>query len=776
MAPRRPLEKLFVPKQTKKRRAIPQSGLQLKSRVQRSMSEGRWQQALELGKELYRQEATPTNRELLLKIYLGRARQLRNQGHTRDAYTVLQNARGLAGDSRPWFEPIAEELAMVGQVADALALIQQLPGSELQAKVLARTADAAMTASGQMALPESLQAGRDLIRQAFAQLTAGQDDALRETLQGIGLQSPFLEWKLLLRGLLAYYQNDDLRAAENWSRLNPDRIPARLAAPFRFRTDSAFRLAQPPETQAVLQRQGDRLQGSGLVPSLRAIQTALSQQELTPAFRLAEGLLPALRQEAPQHVSRLAACFYWAIIQHGVPADMNRYKKVFGTPADDPRLARLEALALEFRHDYVEAHQLWQEFQQSAAEHPAAWPAGKTNLVRALVWSHMGNNAARIDEEDQEEKPSRRRRLAPSAEECFRRALTLAPDEREPHEALFSYYHQMEEPEKAAEIGQQLLERFPDHPPTLEGLGLLYLELKRYPEGLDLLRRALRANPLNRGLRSQVSRAHTLNARALGESGRFEEARAEFQAALASWEDKDRTMPLCKWAACEFKAENAARAEELLAEAWTYPDRSLASAFLMVMEAVRFKLARPLKTRFDREFKVALAAPPTAEEAIAALSTAASHRTAGITYRGQKAHEKQLLDYLGRVSKTAFNEIQLESTCAVLLALKDVTAARKFTELGCKRFPRNPHYPYFEAQTYLLSPKRRSAPWQASSLLMEAERLAQALPPDDRARKLLDLIRKDREALGPMVNPFGMLENIFGHMFEDEDADDGDDW
>ena len=48
--------------------------------------------------------------------------------------------------------------------------------------------------------------------QAFRQVEAGQDEAARESLQGIGLQSPFLEWKLLLRGLLAYYQGDDVRA------------------------------------------------------------------------------------------------------------------------------------------------------------------------------------------------------------------------------------------------------------------------------------------------------------------------------------------------------------------------------------------------------------------------------------------------------------------------------------------------------------------------------------------------------------------------------------
>src|SRR5206468_8841041 len=114
--------------------------------------------------------------------------------------------------------------------------------------------------AGRDVLPEPLREQFDLVLKAFRHLEAGQDDQAREALQGIGLQSPFLEWKLLLRGLLAYYQKDDVRAAENWQRLDPQRLPARLAAPLRFLIDPAYRHAQAPQTQATLKKQADRLQ------------------------------------------------------------------------------------------------------------------------------------------------------------------------------------------------------------------------------------------------------------------------------------------------------------------------------------------------------------------------------------------------------------------------------------------------------------------------------------------------------------------------------------
>src|SRR5207248_7846116 len=124
-------------------------------------------------------------------------------------------------------------------------------------------------AAGRGLLPSALHADFDQVLLAFGHLEAGRDEEARAALQAIGLRSPFLEWKLLLRGLQAYYLKDDARALENWQRLDPERLPARLAAPYRAQIDAAFRNAQPPETQAALQRQLDRLQGSPLQAQLR---------------------------------------------------------------------------------------------------------------------------------------------------------------------------------------------------------------------------------------------------------------------------------------------------------------------------------------------------------------------------------------------------------------------------------------------------------------------------------------------------------------------------
>ena len=104
--------------------------------------------------------------------------------------------------------------------------------------------------------------------------------------------------------------------------------------------------------------------------------------------------------------------------------------------------------------------------------------------------------------------PLRPRPLSPSAETCFRRSIELAPDLREAYEELFHYLLGKKQHAKAEKAAHNLLERFPDHVPTLEELGDLLMEREKYAEGLELFQRALKANPaLGKAWENQVSQA-----------------------------------------------------------------------------------------------------------------------------------------------------------------------------------------------------------------------------------------------------------------------------
>jgi tetratricopeptide (TPR) repeat protein len=766
----------------------------LRSQVERALNEGRTQQALELAKQLHKHDPAPHHVELLRQAYLARARQLRANGYLRDAVTVLEAGLSVCAHEPAWLGQVAEELAASGAAKRALDLLAQLPPSPGHGAILGKVVDAALLQgpAGRSSLLEAHQPAFDLVLRAFAQVEAGQDDAVRETLQGIGLQSPFLEWKLLLRGLQAYYRNEDARAVENWQRLNPDRLPARLAAPLRFVIDPPYRQAQPPAVQAALHKQADRLQGPSAVSSLRAVQAALGNPEQLPqAFRLAEGVLPALRQQAPQLIPRLAACFFWALLSGGEPEDVPRYQRVFGAPPDDPQLARVRALLAERLGEMDRAHTYWQQFEKSIAAHPSAWPGEQFNRARSLVWCRMGQNAAGVLDLDAlddlppflRNHPARPRPLHPSAEKCYGRALELAPDLLEPHLQLFRYHRNREEDAQAEKAARRLLERFPDHVETLEALGDLRMRHEDYAEGLSLFQRALRANPLNRRLRSKISSAHLFHARSHAEAGRFDEARAEYQAALTFRDGKDQSSILCKWAACEFKAGQNDRAEELLGQATSESGSRLAAVFSILIEVIRLKLPGKLKTRFDREFKAALEEPPAPAAALSLLDTVSAHRQAGVTYRGQPTHEKKALAYLDRLDPKEFTQEQLRRLGQSLVGLKAQKPLARYMRAAQRRFPDDPRFYYLEAEGYIAQGPKRCPIWRVTPLLVKARLLAEKLPPDDEQKRLLEAIDERREMLG-LDGFFGQgglptLDEFLDGLVEDEEDDwdeEDDDW
>lgn len=772
----------------------------LEPRIRKALKENRTQQALELAKQLFKYEPTAAHKDLLRIVYRERARQLREQGNTRDAGTVLENLVPLCDDATAdTLAQLAQDLAQCGSLRRALEIQAQLADPALQSRVLGHIADAAVAQGGDAGnlLGAELQAGFDLVLRAFEHAEARQDDAARETLQGIGLQSPFLEWKVMLRGLLAYYQNDNARAVENWQRLTADRLCARLVAPLRFTIDSAYRVQQPPETQRSLQRQADRFQGPSLIQSLRVVQAALANRHrLTEALRLAGGMLPALREQAAALVPRLASCFYWAIVQGGDAEDVPRFRRVFGAPADDPNLSRLQALLCEHGDELEQAYEHWQQFEQGVAANPAPWaggtddPARAAHHVRALVWEHMGQLAAATSEsegdEDEDDDGYRRYEVLgaqhagepdaplPDAAECFRKSIELAPERLPSYQGLLTHYLQQEDTVQAADVAGSLLQRFPDHVPTLETLGRLRIQQERYAEAIELFEKALRGNPLDRRLRAASGIARTHLARHLADKGRFAEARAEYQAVLADDSGGERTSTLCKWAACEFKSGDSARGEELLQQALAAADNHLAVAFSMLVEAIRFKLPK-LKSRFDKEFAAGLAAPPTAGAAVAVVETAASHHVAEVNYRGQKTHTKKVIDYLVKAcTALTYTEDQLERLCVSLSDLEAATVLRSFAQLGKQWFRKNPFFPFHEAESYFIQGPRFGSVHRLMRPLEQARKLAQDLPPGDKKQFLLDRIEIIAESVN-RAGPLGGMMRQMMAMFAGLDEDDQDD-
>jgi tetratricopeptide (TPR) repeat protein len=760
-------------------------------RIATARREGRTQKALELAHALAKYEPTDANRELVRQVTLERGHGLRLEGTTQEAITLFMNALTLDGPTE-YLAKAALGLAMCGAFSQALVAIETLPDANVRQQVLQIIVDSAVLYASRSAsdgatsprayLPESLHAAFDLIVQAFAHYEAGRDDEARAALQGIGLQSPLLEWKVLLRGLIAYQANDDARALENWQRLSDKRLPSRLCAPLRASIDPAFLKAQSETVQQSLRTRLMQQQGLTAAPLLRELRDLLNKENLAPAFRKTEALLPNLRQSHPGLIARLANVFFWTIVSHGQPEDLERFQRVFGSPADDPRLHRLEALALEARGLWPEAHKAWEHFIQYVAGDANHWPTDISAHVRAIIWTRMAENAS----------PERKRKgqtgnplfdffadktgpLKPDAEQCLLNAIKLMPDARGCYRALFELYRQDNKSAKAKKIGEELLKRFPDHAETLEALGELAMDTRDYKKAQDYFEKALTANPLNRTLRFDLAHARQLWGVELTIDKNYARAREQYQQALNVW-DGSKTTLLCQWAVCEMKAKDPARAQELIAQALAEPDHRLACRYALVGESVRAKLPAKEKKQIAADLKEALARAPTPAEILVLVGSAAQQRlTHEATFHGQKTQEKTILKFLDDIHADEFNEKQLERLVGSLMALNARKPWFACLNHARRRFLKNAHFRLSFADYYITDPGREPKTYLAREHLDAARRLVEEMPRGEEQQQLMDEIKAKDEITTQMEARRGAMMDAIDRIFGGYDPDENDD-
>jgi len=745
----------------------------LADRIAKARREGRTQQALELARQLYKHDPTAEHLDLLRQATFERGRQLQDQGNRKDAATVFANAVDMGG-SAEFQSRLAGGLAACGAAPQALKLLAQLPADE-RGKILVHAADCALRqgAAGRALLSAELQPEFDLVLRAFAHAEKGDDDDARAALQGISLQSPFLEWKLLLRGLLAWYAGDDARALENWQRLDPVRPAWRSAAPLRAGIDAAFRQAQPAHAQQALRQIADRIGGIGLARPLQAVQDLIAKEQISQALRQIDGVLAAMRKDHPDLARRLEHCLFWAIADKGQPDDVPRFGRVFGTPPDDPNLDRLNALAAQQRGYLHDAQIYWQNYARQVADHPDAWPGEQAKRARAIIWEQLGTLSLNRQGAYPDQDPS----LEP--EKCFRRSLELAPQRLDPHLAMMTLHLERGAKAEAIQAGEQLLRHFPDHAITLLGLGGLHCERHEFDRAQNYFARALQVNPLDARARMQMCWIHQAQALELMArttkvdlQARLDQAREHYQTAL-QYHDQSKTLLRCQLAVLETKAGQPERALAWIGETLATPHQPMAVALALQAEGSRAKLSSAqLQTLL-----AAAAAAPDGDRHVTAQILALIEVVRVLhhypTYRNQKTDAKKALSLLSAGVMKELAETDLARMCQWLEELQAVKPWQWAYRAGQARFPKNPLFLLAEiAHRSVKAPSWRTGR-RLRGLLERARNLAAKLPRETRD-PILERIAVHEERLKHSERPRGMLDQFFQMAFGEPDWDEDD--
>jgi tetratricopeptide (TPR) repeat protein len=443
----------------------------------------------------------------------------------------------------------------------------------------------------------------------------------------------------------------------------------------------------------------------------------------------------------------------------------------------------MTALASEGEAVYRDANEAWKSYEQFLTRHPKL-SEPERQRARGMVWYRMALNARRqadLAESvgllpmlpfDPIEKP---KPLRPGAEECLRKSIELAPDWLEPHAALFEELQETNKPAQAIQAGYKLLKLFPDHLPTMVSLATLERQGGHIEKAERLMEQAFDSNPLDRNLKRQFGRTRRLLGLKLTEQGKYEEARAAFQSALELIEPIDDLMPLCGWAACEYKAGDASRAGELVARARQREENRPAIDAYMTALATAFKLPKQIKSSFDKSFKEWHSATLTAGQAAGLALLFSRYDADDFEYHGRKSHEKKALALVGKAVNQQFTEPEMVRFGAALTELSAVRMLRQFAIRWKRKFPASPHPLLFEIDSYLSADDSRWPLWRLKPLAHRAKQLAEQLPAgaerDAALARIEDLLQQFHD-LNPFSSLLGQFAGGFGEGRDDHWEDD----
>lgn len=634
-------------------------------------------------------------------------------------------------------------------------------------------------AEGRALLSAELQLAFDLVREAFRLHAEGKDEEARAALQGIGLQSPFLEWKLLLRGLIAFHAGDDARACENWLRLSPDRVPAQLAAPLRSTIDAAFRTSQPPRTQRALQESADRLLHSGdVLPALRKLQRTLSRSDqLSEALHRALPLVPRLRQEAPALLARLKNCLFWTTVQEGEPRDVSRYAQAFSLQEDDPEVQRLAALQHEQLGEPGAALKCWKRVEAAIGREPERWGDANAPLLCALIWERCAQIAARGPVAGSVLELALNRRsssntFAKAYEDCLKKSIKLVPDRPLPYRRLFWHYQAQDGKRaqtQADKLARTIVDRFPDEGEVWEWLGDRSAEQESWREAFQRYQQAVRCAPLDLRVRDKITDTYlTLVYRNEAIAEDFAQARA-----VAPPEARGRVLGA--WAAAAFVAGDAALGETRLSEAQTEAGSRLPAVYTLLVAAICYKLPLALKRRCNQELVTALSGPASPVAIVALVRAAAHLRLQGIAYTGQPGHEKRIVAAVKSAGLSSFTELQAEWLCEALWQLQAFPLLKLLAPECRTRWPNNLWFRLAQGRSYLGSRGRHHHLWRARDAIAQVQAGAENMPEGPARRRLIaacapllrDLGPASRAAASPMQQVMEQVLEDFGYDLDD---------
>ena len=663
--------------------------------VRRHMANGQFRDALKLARVASRQAPGPQSQLLLEQAMLARSQELIRNDLFPQAIELLVPLAKSSSDAE--IRRALPGLLLRTGLLNLFPQFQNGATDEVRENLRAELFDLAVQ-HPEKAAPEDKELVL-LIRESLKALEQSQDDAALELLRSVPRQSPGSQWRVFIRGLLGWYRQDAEAVEANWSRLEAQRLPARLAA--RLKT---LAVAGEPGTGASgLSRILERV-----VPGMRALtplallQSAMAREDWTGVLRSYEECRSALRTVDPAILARITNAVASRLIRAADTELLMRFRRHAEPLPFDPRWNRTIALcaeASEWEEDDPEVS--WQSYlgDLDRLEH---FTAADRTLAKSLVWARMANWLTGAVDESKGPigeliRDAETDAQATRARGYFESSLHANPNREKTWERLIAFERSLKNEQGTNAAARRMLEHFPDNLSALR----IVIDAEYYIGDsrcvLELARRAYRLRPLDDAQRQQLMATQRSCALQDMIDRKFDAARQQLADSAALEREQDwlvRSFRLGRTAILELLAGNKAESESAALAAQACFSEPTPALLYLSIESIRAKLPPGRGAKFAAQWQTALKRTCRSQTAGQMAQLMSSYICRKMEYAGRDAQITDVLDYIRRTTRVQFTSEDLRDVCEFLHAVDEKPLLEKYVEKGLKQCPDDPWFQF----------------------------------------------------------------------------------
>ena len=674
----------------------------LAARGAEALQQERFKEAVELFKQLVRQDPRPEWKESLAAAYHGRARALAAKGMFKEAAMVLENTLAPDGTLR---DPPLYLACLIrdGQQQKAAAQALLHIGRAGALPAAGRTALEELTAALLVAVPlrPDPPGTASAERTGWLELAAACRDALAAWSNGapaeeverqlarISLRSAFRPVRLLLKSLATAPQD-----AGRARRLLEAIDPASPFFPFRQAVEAVL-----PGEPALDGEHWNRLTPAqqGFVTQLRGLPPAAAQflARLSEAARNGPASLFAVLLK-PSDLPRAdlrSACLN---LLPQVPDRVAQFEKAFG-PLTELERGRVHALAAEARGEWGAAERFWRMAIAGIADE-----APQAGLSRGVLYRHLAQLA--IEHPGIEGNPDDI--FADPVIYYLQRGCQADPLHVPTVLDLIGRYRDDGRDKDWHLLAEEAAQRFPADSQVLLAATESAVARKAYKKAAGFAHRLLKIDPINPTVRRQMIALQVAHARKQVRSRRPDLAAKEL-AAAAEWERPDApSAPLRIARALVELQTGGPQAQAQLRAAVELAGGGAAGWFRAALEAELMKLAGNHATLLRAELARARETPPTREAVLAVASVLGQPEVA----ESKRAVAGLVLGtrrWLSQGAGIAWTAAEFQPVGEMLLRFEAFDVLAEFARAGRQREPANPAWRFLEIVARTFGDARR---------------------------------------------------------------------